>query len=95
MSKHVETPWYAEPDPKSGKWSINNGFETFIDVRSGLGGLPAEDTAKFIVKACNSHDAMVDVCRAIVAYDGFVGDRIGSIIKKAEAALKLAEGEER
>lgn len=68
MSEHVATPWYAEPDPKSGKWSINNGFETFIDVRSGIGGLPAEDTAKFIVKACNAYEHLVSALRMFVDY---------------------------
>jgi hypothetical protein len=42
--------------------------------------------ARFITRACNSHDALVKIAREVVAA------KWGPISKDAHAALKLAEG---
>jgi hypothetical protein len=93
MSEHTPTPWRVEYD--------DNGF-FFIDApgrpspyiaATGGEGMANAENAAFIVKAVNSHDALVDAlksCAAVCA--GEVTSKSGLIdaLEKARAALALA-----
>lgn len=96
--KHTPTPW--EVNTLAGS-PYSEGFsnDTLIfDCRpSGLQYAEIEANAEFIVRACNSHDALIADMKHIVEYwNGSVNmsameDALNHIIEVAQAAIKLAE----
>jgi hypothetical protein len=103
--KHTPTPWLAE-----GKtvYALNengtNRFSALVQAGFEFDGrrykMPAspeeiEANAAFIVRACNSHDALVKVAKNLRDYLGEgrkLGDDTEWFADKVSAALKLAEG---
>lgn len=87
--KHTPTPWEAFTEPEfSGWWAIRQKTEDGLthEVGSGDGGLEEAD-AKFIVRAVNSHDALVSALRTLVE-NGGIGPE--DMFDDARAALALA-----
>lgn len=87
---HVPTPWTSEISGALANVRAANG----VAVVFGLGQLEAA----FIVRACNSHAALVEALKecsfrlaTLVAASGDFSDINASALDKAQAALALAE----
>ena len=75
--KHTPTPWGATNKPLilKGQWTIwdNDGHGLQVATLSQRGGALndkidcTEANAAFIVRACNSHDAMVEIQQQFIA----------------------------
>jgi len=91
-AKHTATPWKEPVRSGSGNYFIYaEGREQPICGVSfhDDGGANAE----FIVRACNSHDALVSALRNLYeAIDSCV-DLTPEVLQQASAALSLAKGE--
>jgi len=65
QGQHTPTPWQVRVTsgrygPKNGMGQIHNG-----DASNPIGNVPLPDAA-FIVRACNSHDALVAALRDVL-----------------------------
>lgn len=98
MSEHTPTPWYSSPATGI------EGETLFLYIHQGKGGeftytlasTCSADTlglqkanAAFIVRACKSHEALVEALEAIVKADES-GSLDDVLFENARAALKLA-----
>ena len=79
MSNHTPTPW-----------KVDHGSVYTIDGKPVTGSFATERDANahFIVQACNSHDALVDALRDLVALYPDL-----HFIAKGQAALAKARGD--
>lgn len=63
MKKHTETPWHGSKtftmDSMSFNYLLDENREQVVQVR-GKDKKTVSADAEFIVKACNSHDALVE-----------------------------------
>ena len=87
--KHTPTPWYASADGNGGEHiqsaAINeNNYVARVDAMDEQGFANAD----LIVKAVNSHDALVAACEAM--RDSGMFDWEGAVAYKEEAALVMA-----
>lgn len=102
---HTPTPWYyghsENPDVyrNAPHWlvlsdPVESTGEAIADVETGPGPETAEANAAFIVRACNSHHALVTAARHALDYVRRVG--CGSDqperIEELESALAAADG---
>jgi len=72
MTKHTPLPWHFTYDgdqiPQAAIYSGNIGDETFVaEIPDGLPPLETYTNAEFIVRACNAHDELLDVCQRLHA----------------------------
>jgi hypothetical protein len=97
---HSPVPWKVEIGPYSGNdWLIGsalNGKNYSITTdhihASEMNGADAEDDAKFIVAACNSHDDLLEACKTAleymkigrISYDNELYSQLITAIAKAE-----------
>ena len=96
--QHTVTPWTSHNRLKSALpgTMLITGESGEIGVCRVMDGSNTEANAAFIVRACNSHQALVDACKRALDSNGIwltdqeTGEMFGSLI---EDALKLA-GEE-
>jgi len=81
--KHTPTPWRIQPE--SGEypdpyWIEKEGTEG-LDYRRILGITDDWDegwaNAKFIVKACNAHDELLEACKLLIAKDAAMAEYFG------------------
>ena len=88
---HTPTPWHIIKVPLSQRVAYQVRPEK---------GLPVIETsheanATFIVKACNSHEALVEACKALEQFETTPDKDVVTIsykaIERARKALKLAE----
>lgn len=76
--KHTPTPWTVGPANQKAHEDSHagiHGADGFIvaEVQADVEELPAGANAAFIVKACNSHDALVEALKELrfsLAFDG-------------------------
>lgn len=99
MSQHTETPWSVENSPykASVRW-VTGPTGVVVAMLSFGGTSPSTPTlrdgnAAFIVRACNSHEALVAACNTLLdAYNEQVTPSPMEW-RAIEAALKLAKGD--
>lgn len=95
-SKHTPTPWAFEPDhsKRDGSQFIFSDADrdTWVATAENreTNGAEASANAAFIVRACNSHDALVAALREIAAMNGTY---CGVAVETARAALAAAESQ--
>jgi hypothetical protein len=96
IEKHTPTPWeYVDYSKDGERLSIDGENNTIAEVFNTEGNLEAN--AAFIVKACNSHEALKDMLHAVL--DDLKSGRLthvdgtDSAIEEVEDVLKLV-GEE-
>lgn len=93
---HTPTPWTIGRISTPGESLVQLGVPIAFDSRSIQLSTP---DAEFIVRACNAHDAVVEALRNLrVSASAFrvFRDDVGQVLEEqVEAALKLAEGEEK
>jgi len=92
---HSPLPWrFSTDDPMDGTigqieshddWSV---AAVFNDVRE----LPAKANAEFIVRAVNSHDALLAALKALIAGDPHEWLLDHGLRKRAQDAIAKAEG---
>jgi len=87
--KHTPTPWYASADGNGGDHiqsaAINeNNYVARVDAMDEQGFANTD----LIIKAVNSHDALVAACEAM--RDSGMFDWEGAVAYKEEAALVMA-----
>lgn len=99
---HTPTPWMAD-GPMVSKAGTLICVADCEDLAKDMPDEEAEANAKFIVLACNSHDALLKSCKNLVEQfrtyqNGWMGqgvwrNRIGleQDLADTEAAIKLAE----
>jgi hypothetical protein len=111
--KHTPTPWTLKLGLTSGHWICKKSGSLYERLAI-VDPMPTEEdselsgraNAAFIIRACNSHQALVDALEEILCtHDGNQPDAlmmpdlayarrtIGNIHRVARAALKLARGE--
>ena len=105
-TKHTATPWKLSKngDVETIRIFCKNGYEVcrasdlpsvFGNNRYGDGGTKEQEAnAEFIVRACNSHDALVEACQEM--FEELLSQQYNptsKIMKKWKQALKQAEGE--
>lgn len=73
--EHTPTPWVADDDEGFSSWKIWEGYAPSGHGQPGriIAEIPHDDSiaeidAEFIVRACNSHDALLAVCKKFDAY---------------------------
>ena len=94
--QHTPTPWQVhESSPSSPLQIIGNidynadGSQIDYDVIADMGGLDADDAnAAFIVRAVNSHEALVEAATWAIAV--ISNPDAQETVNKLRAALKLA-----
>jgi len=92
--KHTPGPWKIDAGPRSYAIKATEGLskaKCICDMRlpqdNGVPIKQIDANACFIVKACNSHYALLDACKiAIKAYCGTTENK-----RKIKAAIALAE----
>lgn len=87
MSEHAKLPWGINPAPQRGDEICANGV--VICDAYGTDYNEAAANSSFIVRAVNSHAALVEALKNIVDQRVLTP----SARSNARAALKLAEGE--
>jgi len=72
MSEHTATPWFFRSEKTKALLYADNG--------DWLGDIATDDDAAFIVRAANSHEALVEALRAVEwgAADGYGDPRCPS-----------------
>ena len=65
MSEHTSTPWIAEPCEHGGALLIRPISKGIYQAQERIQIVPLED-AQFIVKAVNSHEALVSALKAVL-----------------------------
>ena len=96
MDKHTELPWKTEggaSDDSDPRWQIfSEKAELILAVTCGGND---QANGEFIVRACNSHDALVKQLERWIKWVADSGDDTESItrflISESKAALALAE----
>lgn len=85
--EHTPTPWTKSA-------SLLDGFEKCICTESGetIAFLDNNDDAKFIVRAVNCHDELVEALKVMVDYFKDTTPTHSMVLYKAEQALAKAEG---
>ena len=96
-AQHTPTPWHIESVATSAYsarvFICDANGSRVTDINCG------DDDAKFIVKACNAHDALVEALQALMRLDvkgHQLQDRLQfsdagrDLLKKCDIALKLA-----
>lgn len=96
--KHTPTPWITQQienhiqimrGHEYGYTGIGQTYHTDLETNKA--------NAAFIVRACNSHDALVEALEGLLADDGTASSQnINKVLKareKARTALALAKGE--
>ena len=83
MAEHTELPWRWVParndyprtylvsgDGHFDDWDSDNAARRVLDIYESHGGgnMPNAADKDFILRACNSHDALVDVLRQALVY---------------------------
>lgn len=69
MAEHTPTPWAADKQyitTDNGPVPIATGHYTYVTDQNGRLHQEAVANAAFIVKTCNSHDALVKALEAVV-----------------------------
>ncbi len=94
MAEHTPTPWASSKQwlygPKGYVLPIASGFLEFVTNPGGSGHDEAVANAALIVRAVNSHDALVDALEACHSVTkAYAGD---ALLKRIAAALALAKG---
>lgn len=103
MSEHTKTPWFEKTDRIDSHYRIfsqqKNTLGSPVEiclVHQGIGDATSIANAAFIVRACNSHDALLAACKE--AYSVWknefknLPDTIGGrTIKQLKQAITLAE----
>ncbi len=93
--QHTTTPYQAMQ--KEGHNTIIFKSDRIMPVgdEPALATVKRFEDAAFIVRACNAHDKLVEALELIQGYDWrlTVDAHSAEIIRRAEAALKLARGE--
>ena len=85
---HTPTPWHVEHDPRWVWANIQRGDRSKPDIAKGI---DPED-AKFIVAACNAHEAMRDALRiAEYRLSAMSGAGVPEALEAIRAALAKAE----
>ena len=72
MAEHTPTPWVADPDDREGyEWNIHiiDGQDGHNRICFMSNGPETEANAAFIVKAVNSHDALVEALQKIASLE--------------------------
>lgn len=78
-----------------GQGSLDQKWEPYIEMIE-YGEIPHEiaiANAKFVIRAVNSHDALVDALKAIFHEINTIGYPPLSTLQQAKAALEIAKGE--
>ena len=86
-AQHTPTPYHIESVATSAYsarvFICDANGSRVTDINCG------DDDAKFIVKACNAHDALIEALEAVLNQSSMEGLEYG-IEKRARAAIKLA-----
>lgn len=85
---HTPGPWSCFQFSKHHNWKVDTGDEDWY-VDAGLTA-HSEAIAKFIVRACNSYDAMLEACRDAVAEYDIDGEVSTLSIMKLQKAIQQA-----
>ncbi|MEZ2132736.1 MULTISPECIES: hypothetical protein [unclassified Sinorhizobium] len=100
-TKHTPTPWRMDDDIRFGETPRVYGADKHIcEVANAELPIDAQEewiaNAAFIVKACNSHEALIEALKAVEAYLGPQVPAADSVVvyNKVVAALKLVEVEQ-
>ena len=80
MSEEHPRPWYVQVDDESGVATVEDDHGASV-----LAGVPPS-VARLIVRACNSHDALVSALQEVLHH---ADDECGFIVQ-VRAALALA-----
>jgi len=101
--QHTPTPWKVNKSMSMGQPLLEISSDEHIFWIAGVGA-PDEDrqlaeaNAAFIVRSCNSHEALVGACEAarpdLVAYSNSYGGDYLASLQAVDAALALAREEE-
>lgn len=83
MSAHTPTPWVIDPLYKAEV--LTSDLRELVTCWSE----ECESNAEFIVRACNSHEALVEALRAVASLPGFEADEPYGV--RVLSALALAE----
>ena len=103
--KHTPTPWktwFCEDNKrlKTGHWAFCPAIQADDGVLrivpfAGIRGDVAEANAAFIVRAVNSHEALIEACKVLLSIvheqSACVDSKFNSGIKFARKAIALAE----
>lgn len=91
--EHTPTPWKIIPNYKSDGQYIKAGIQTLLET--WIGEFSSQDNATFIVRAVNSHEALLEAAKLakIQIHYGYI-DGKEDVIKILDDAIKSAEGEE-
>ena len=80
----------SKPTPGPLRVEIWHGVhQVILDANDNVVAFDVQGNARFIVKACNAHDALVKACNMVFDYDENVHKDVREAIR---AALDLAEG---
>lgn len=96
MSKHIPLPWAADHGCIWTTLQSHRAEWMIADLTMADEGIihfdEAEATAEFIVRACNSHEDLLDALRDAMAYIMRVAPPGGYVaVEKISAALTKAE----
>lgn len=103
MSEHTKTPWEVNTEAGPQIREVFSGDTLICDCGvSGLEPIETEENTRFIVRACNAHEALLEACKNLVDMDD--RDKRGdpdytctdsgreTLFDFARSAIKLAEG---
>jgi hypothetical protein len=96
MSEYTPLPWKAMPN----EFCMVSGNGRKVCNFPSAVSLEHEANAELIVRACNSHEAMVEACRAVVDRLDYLTVTWGqggipkSLVDQVKAALALATKED-
>lgn len=89
---HMPLPWHVDLNRYDGEYRVYTADGVPV-INSLFKGKEAKGDAELIVRACNSHEALVEACQTLLnAYDEQVTPSVMEW-RAIEAALKLARGE--
>lgn len=98
-AEHTKLPWKVSKASLDGKELFVRGDDvTIVACRHRLPYPLSNANMEFIVRACNSHDALLEACKAAVEATGGSENWNGEtekFLKLCEAAITLAEPKEK